>query len=89
MTSRWIAAFLIAGALATQPVLAQSSAQSPASKDVAPAASTPASPQAPNGSKAAGDPNVSYPLANGGTYQAPLTGQPDPTTRFYQGYSRT
>ena len=89
MTSRWIAAVLIPGLLAAQPVLAQAAAQPPASKDVPPAASTPASPQAPGGSKAAGDPNVSYPLANGGTYQGPTTGQPDPTVRFYKGYNRT
>ena len=80
MTSRWTAALLILAALTTQPARAQA----PASKDAAPA---PAG-VAPAG-KAPGDPNVSYPQADGGTYQGPLTGQPDPTVRFYEGYNRT
>ncbi len=81
MTTRWIKASLILGTLAIQPAHAQSPAPAPASP--APTGATPAKPDAP------ADPNVSYPLANGGTYQGPLTGQLDPTARFYEGYSRT
>ncbi len=87
MTLRWIAAASLSGALVTLPALAQS----PAPKETVPAASArpapagpaPASPQVP------GDPNSSYPLAGGGTYQGPLAGQPDPTPSFYKGYNRT
>ena len=75
MMMRWIVAVSISSALAAAlPAFAQS----PMPKDMAPAASAPVNPApgapAPTSPSAAGDPNVSYPLANGGTYQGPLTG---------------
>ena len=81
MVKRWIVAVSVSSVLAAAlPAFAQS----PMPKDAPPATSAAANP-----APAPGDPNVSYPLANGGTYQAPLNGQGDPTKAFYEGYSRT
>ena len=86
MTLRWIAAVCLSSALATTvPALAQSSA-SPGGAASAPSAPTGA---APGSAPTPGDPNSSYPLANGGTYQGPLTGPPAPPNGFYKGYNRT
>ena len=90
MVRRWIVALSISSALAAfQPAYAQS----PSAKDATPAPSAAAKPPskdaAPTTPQASGDPNVSYPLTNGGTYQGPLTGQGDPAEPFYKGYNRT
>ena len=79
MRLRWIATVALSGVLATSlPAAAQQPAPATAAAGSA-AANRPTS----------GDPNVSYPLANGGTYQGPLTGQAGPTEEFYKDYSRT